>query len=93
MLFANQYRAALLCRLDNQLFIERLDGMHIDEANADAFFIEGICCKNGFVYQYAAGDDGYIVAVSQEGAFADFELAVIGIELDDGFSGQIEFCQ
>lgn len=42
VLFNRDDTAGLLCGSNNKLFIERLDGMDIDDFNADAFFFQCI---------------------------------------------------
>ena len=49
VLFNRDDTAGLLCGSNNKLFIERLDGMDIDDFNADAFFFQCIGSLNGFL--------------------------------------------
>ena len=69
------------------LFIERLDGMDIDDINADAFFFQCIGSLNGFHCAHETGrNNGDVRALAQRDALAKLELVIIVVV--DAFHSQ-----
>ena len=86
VLFNRDDTAGLLCGSNNKLFIERLDGMDIDDFNADAFCLQCIGSLNGFLYHETGRNNGDVRALAQRDALAQFELVIVVVV--DAFHSQ-----
>ena len=61
---------------EDQLLIERLDGMDVDDFRADALFRKLLSRDKGRIHAEACGYDRYVRSFSQKNAFSDLELIV-----------------
>jgi hypothetical protein len=71
--------AALLCSLEDDLLVQRLDGVDVDDPGVDALSGQLLRSHAGFVDHQAGGDDGNVAALSDLLTLADLEVIVLGI--------------
>ncbi len=57
--------------------VDRLDRRHVDDAGRNVFFPENLGGAQRASHFHAAGDDGYVAAVAQDLALADFEVVIV----------------
>ena len=69
--------AGFLCGLDDGVLVERLDRVHIDHADGNAFLGESVCRRDGQRGERAGGDDGEVGAVEGGDGLADFVVIVL----------------
>ena len=80
MLFHRDDFVALAGSAQNDLFVQRLDGGHVDHAHTDGILtLQGDSSLQSFAGHQTGGDDGQIKTVAQNLALADFKSIVIGI--------------
>ena len=69
--------AGFLCGLDDGVLVERLDRVHIDHADGNAFLGKSVCRRDGQRDERAGGDDGEVGAVEGGDGLADFVVIVL----------------
>ena len=75
--------AGFLCGLLDQRAVERLDRVHIDHADGNAFFCHRFARGQRHLHHHARGDDGHVAAGGQLDALVQFKL-VAGDLVGDG---------
>ncbi len=71
--------AALLGGLEDDLLVQRLDGVDVDDPGVDALGSQLLRGNAGFVDHQAGGDDGNVAALGDLLALADLEVIGLGI--------------
>ena len=84
MLFAGDDLAALLCSGQDQLFIQGLDGGHVDDHGIHTLGSQSISSLHGLVNHQTIGNDGDVLAVPENVALADDKGSTFFVE--DGHS-------
>ena len=79
MLLGGDDLAALLCSLEDDLLVQRLDGVDVDDAGMDALGGQLLGSDAGLVDHQAGGDDGNVAALGDLLALADLKVIVLGI--------------
>ena len=77
---------------DQQLLVQRLDGVDIDDPGVDTLLGQDLGRVPGHAHHHAGGYDGHVLARAQEGALAQFKLIAgqgLGVDLG-GQAGQPE---
>ena len=77
MVLGRDERAGMLGAADEKLFVDGLDRRHVDDAGLDAIGGQQLGGFHRARHFYAAGDDGDILAVAHDMAFADLEFVVV----------------
>jgi len=86
-LFRGDDGAGLLGSLQNQLGVERLDGVHVDDAGGDAVLGEQLARGERHLDVHADGDDRDVGAVREHGALAQLKL-IAGDGVGHGLDGE-----
>ena len=79
MLLGGDHLAALFGRLQDDLLVQRLDGVDVDDAGMDALGGQLLGSDAGLVDHQAGGDDGNVIALGDLLALADLKVVVVGI--------------
>ena len=85
MLFADDGSAGFGRGLAEGFFIQRFDGVDVDDAGRNSLGFQDLRGANGLGHQQAVGDEGDVVAGNHLDGLADLELLIRGI--DDGRLG------
>ncbi len=70
-------------RLEDDLLVQRLDGVDVDDAGVDALGGQLLGSHAGLVDHQAGGDDGNVVALGELLALADLEV-IVGLIVEHG---------
>ena len=84
MLLAGENAASLPAGLYQQLFINRLDGVDIDDTGIDPLSGQQLTSLDGLAYQDTSSHNGHILAVPQGNALAHLKLVGRGIIKNGG---------
>ena len=79
VLLGGDHLAALFGRLQDDLLVQRLDGVDVDDAGMDALGGQLLGSDAGLVDHQAGGDDGNVIALGDLLALADLKVVVVGI--------------
>ena len=81
VLLGSNHRSGLGCGSEYGLSVQGFDGMYVDYFCGDSLFLQFLCCKEGFPYQMAGGEDCHVFSVNQFKGFPDLELLVLSCEI------------
>ena len=86
MLLGGDDAAGLLRRAQNQLGVERLDRVHINDADGHALGGHRLARLERKLHHHAGGDDGDVLAVCKGGALIQLEAVALDL-VGDGLDG------
>jgi len=77
MLLHGDDPARLLPATEDEIFVQRLDGVHLDHARPYPFASQDVGCLQRPRQRHSAGDVGQVVPVAQHEALADLRLVAV----------------
>ena len=93
MVFSNDQCAGSFHAFQNAGGVNGLDGEHIHDSHIDAFGGQSFSGVQSLSYQNAAGDDGGILALTDDNGLADFKVRAFLINLRSLLTGEAQILQ
>lgn len=76
VLFYGYDFAGLFCCCNDQLLIQRFDGVDVDDLGINAVCGKFLCCFQSGAYAKACCNDGDILAFTENNAFSEFKFVI-----------------